>query len=91
MMKICTLAPAYDVKVICHGSLPQINAQVSFCQNAALVPMMENLLVIPKAFQYFFKYPMQPQNGFFIPLEVPGVGIDLDESKIESEQDVSWC
>jgi len=88
--KICTLASAYDVQVIPHGSLVPVNAQVSFAQNSAVVPMMEHLVVLDKVLQFFFKSPLRPVNGFVTPPEAPGVGIELDESKIESERDISW-
>ncbi len=90
LVKVCTLASTYEVKVILHGSLVPVNAQISFAQNAALVPMMEYLVARNEATQLFFKNPMKPQNGVFSPPLVPGVGLDVDESKIESEREISW-
>ena len=90
MLKVCALASAYDVKVILHGSLVPVNAQISFAQNAALTPMMEYLIVRNEASQLFFKNPLKPVNGFFTPPTAPGCGLELDENKIESESEVSF-
>ncbi len=87
--KICTLASAYNVQVIPHGgSVP--NAQVSFAQNSAVTPMAEYLVIHQEIGQFFLKNPVKPVNGFITPPTAPGVGLDLDESKIESERDIKW-
>jgi len=88
--KICTLASAYDVQVILHGSSVPVNAQVSFAQNSVVTPMMEDLVVLQKMLQFFLKNPVKPVNGFITPPTAPGVGLELDESKIESERDIKW-
>ncbi len=87
--KICTLASAYNVQVIPHGgSVP--NAQVSFAQNSVVTPMVEYLVIHQEIGQFFLKNPVKPVNGFITPPTAPGVGLDLDESKIESERDIKW-
>ena len=88
--KICTLASAYDVQVILHGSSMPVNAQVSFAQNSVVTPMMEDLVVRQKILQFFLKNPVKPVDGFITPPAAPGVGLELDESKIESEREISW-
>jgi L-alanine-DL-glutamate epimerase-like enolase superfamily enzyme len=88
--KICTLASAYDVKAIPHcGSVPA-NAQISFAQNSAVTPMMEYLVIHQEVAQFFLKNPVKPVNGFITPPTAPGVSLELDESKIESERDIKW-
>lgn len=88
--KICALASAYDVQVIPHGSSVQVNTQVSFAQNSVVTPMMEYLVTLQEVLQFFLKNPLKPVNGFITPPTVPGVGLELDESKIESERDIRW-
>jgi L-alanine-DL-glutamate epimerase-like enolase superfamily enzyme len=88
--KICTLASAYDVQVIPHGGSVPANAQVSFAQNSVITPMMEYLVIFNEISQFFLKNPVKPVNGFITPPTAPGVGLDLDESKIESERDIKW-
>jgi L-rhamnonate dehydratase len=90
IVKVYNIASTYDVKVIIHGSLVPVNAHLSFAQNKALVPMMEYLVVRNEATQLFFKNPVKPVKGFFTPPEAPGVGLDLDEKKIESEREISF-
>ena len=90
LVKICTLASTYGVEVIPHGLSLQVNAQVSFAHNAALVPMMEYLDSFNHLTQYFIKQPMMPVDGHFLPPEAPGIGIEIDQSKVESEQLLSW-
>jgi len=91
LMKIFTLASVYDVGVIPHGVSIPVTAQISFAQNTVIVPMMEYLIVEQERLQHFMKNPLKPIDGFVTPPTVSGVGLDLDESKIESERDVNWC
>jgi len=86
VMKICTIASAYDVKVIPHGGSVQVNANISFALNCVMTPLMEYLIVRNEATQFFFKNPYKPVDGHFILPTAPGIGIELDESKIESER-----
>ena len=88
--KICTLASAYDVQVIPPGHVAAVNAQISFAQNSVVTPMMEYLIVPQEVQQFFLKNPVKPVDGFITPPTAPGVGLDLDESKIESERDIKW-
>ena len=88
LVKICTLASVYDVLVIPHGVSVQATVQVSFAQNMAIVPMLEYLIVGQERFQHFLKHQVKPVNGFVTPPDVAGVGIELDENKIESERDI---
>jgi L-alanine-DL-glutamate epimerase-like enolase superfamily enzyme len=90
LMKICTLASAYDVPVIPHGVSVQATLQVSFAQNSVMVPMMEYLIVEQERIQLFIKDQIRPVNGYVTPPTVPGVGIELDETKIDSERDIIW-
>ena len=88
--KICTLASAYDVQMIPHCCSVHANAQISFAHNSVITPMMEYLVIEMEVGQFFFKHPVKPVNGFITPPTVPGVGYELDESKIESERDIKW-
>jgi L-alanine-DL-glutamate epimerase-like enolase superfamily enzyme len=90
MTKICTLASVYDVPVIPHGTSQHVNAHISFAQNAVVVPMMEDLVAFRQMSQHFLAEPLKPVDGYFTPPTAPGMGLDIDESKIESEKQLSW-
>jgi len=89
--KICNLASAYDVKAMLHGCIVPISAQISFAHNVALTPMVEYLPVRNEPTQLFYKNPMKPVNGFVTPPTTSGCGLDIDESKVVSERDISWA
>jgi L-alanine-DL-glutamate epimerase-like enolase superfamily enzyme len=89
LMKICALASAYDVQIMPHGGVEPVLAQISFTQNAAVTPMMEYQNVLNESKQFFFKQTTKPVNGYIYPPQSPGVGIEIDENKVEAERDIS--
>lgn len=90
MVKIGTLAASYGAKVIYHVYYPVASAHVSFLQNFLTTPMAEVLYNSEGEYQFFLKRPLKPVNGSFYPPEEPGIGMDIDESKIESEKLLSF-
>lgn len=82
LVKICALASAYGKHVIPHGHSIHPAAHVIAAQSPATCPLAEFLLVHQPTKQHFFKTPLYPKNGV-IPLpNEPGLGLELDESKI---------
>ena len=63
MTKIAALASAYDVQLIPHGNSVPANANFSFAQSPALVPMLEYLVKWNMLHQYFLKDPVHPVGG----------------------------
>lgn len=90
MVKIATLASAYDVPLIPHGHSVPANAHLSFAQPAGVVPMLEYLVKWNILHQWFLARPVRPVGGAVAPPTGPGLGMDLDEAKIESSRELSF-
>jgi len=80
--RIMPLVSAYDRQVSIHNSLPSLGVHVSCAHPSSLVPIAEYLILVGDASQYFLKTPCWPVDGYFSPPEVPGIGLDIDESKV---------
>ncbi len=85
-MKICTLGSAYEVPVIAHGHslLPALH--VAGAQSPATVPYVEFLLRYQEVKQFFQMVVYRPENGAITLPDLPGLGMVLDESKIEKRE-----
>jgi len=90
MVKICTMATLYDVQLLPHVYYPAVSAHIAFTQNAMTTGMLEYHYIHSESYQHFLKKPVKPVNGYFYPPEVPGVGLDVDQSKIESEREINF-
>lgn len=90
MMKIATLCSLYDVPLIPHGVSMQATVHLAFALNTVTVPMLENLFVEQERFQFFFREKVKPVHGFIHHPTAPGLGMTLDESKIESEKEIKF-
>lgn len=85
-MKVCTLGSAYEVPVIAHGHslLPALH--VAGAQSPATVPYVEFLLRYQEVKQFFQTVVYRPEKGAITLPELPGLGMVLDESKIEKRE-----
>ena len=79
-----TLIAAYDKRVCLHGFSVPIAAQLSAIYTANVSPISEFIMTISPIRQIFFKNPVLPKDGYIhlMALENPGVGLDVDESKV---------
>ena len=89
-MKICALATSYDVPIIPHGGVVPVCANISFALNLETTPWIEYQNVLNESKQFFYKDALKPVNGFISPPTKPGIGLDIDQNKVESEKDVSF-
>jgi len=90
MIKICALASAYDIPVIPHhGAIA--STQLIASQTIITCPMQEYLIQHGARGQLFHKQPVVPEGGYIALPDRPGIGIELNESKIESSQEISWA
>lgn len=90
LVKICALASAFEVPLIAHGHSLLSALHVAGSQSPATVPMVEYLLAHQPNKQYFHNPVYQPENGAVTLPDLPGLGIVLDESKIEARVDVTF-
>jgi|DewCreStandDraft_1066081.scaffolds.fasta_scaffold00303_29 L-alanine-DL-glutamate epimerase-like enolase superfamily enzyme len=90
-VKICALASAFDVQVIPHGHSVPATAHVLAAQPPSLCPLLEYLIKWNEIHQFFFKEPVKPVDGYVVPLDRPGIGVELDEGKIQARRELSWA
>lgn len=83
LVKIVTLASAYGRHVIPHGHSIHAAVQVVASQSPATCPLAETLLLHLPGKQHFHTEVMEPVGGSIALPTAPGLGIALDEAKIE--------
>ena len=90
MLKIGTLCSLYDVPLIPHGLSVPANVQLIASQPAGLFPMVEYLVQWNVVSQFFWQTPVLPLNGEVAVPDRPGIGVDLDESKMTERHRLTW-
>jgi L-rhamnonate dehydratase len=83
MMKICALASAYDLPVIPHGHSVPASVHLIAAWPITTTPLLEFLVKWNQIHQHFLKYPLVPEDGVVKLPTHPGLGMELDEDKIE--------
>jgi L-rhamnonate dehydratase len=91
MLKILALASTYDLPVIPHGHSTPASAHLIASQPPNLCPLLEYLIKWNEIHQFFLKSPLKPRNGVVTLPETPGLGMDLDAQKIETQQLLRWA
>jgi L-rhamnonate dehydratase len=83
LVKICALSSAFEVPVIAHGHslLPALHVAAS--QSPQAVPMVEYLVRAQEQKQYFHAPIYRPANGSIRLPDLPGLGLVLDQTKID--------
>ena len=89
MTKVCALASAYDIPVIPHAGR-MASTQLIASQTITTCPMQEYFAPYGIAGEFFHKEPLVAEGGYVRLPERPGMGIELDESKIESSRELAW-
>ncbi len=90
MLKIAALASSYDVPLIPHGGPAAATTNLLFALPVTTCPVQEFLFKWNEVGQFFYKKPTEPVEGYMYPPEGPGIGWELDQSKIESERELSF-
>ena len=88
VIKICALASAYDLPVIPHGHSVPATVHVIASQPVTTCPLLEYLIKWNEIHQFFFKDPIVPVDGQVSLPTAPGIGVELDEVKIESRREL---
>ncbi len=90
LMKICTLASVFDVPVIPHGHSLHAALHLIASQSPAVCPLAEYLILKMRSYYHFEKHAPVPVRAHFTLTDAPGYGIELDDSKIETRQKLTW-
>jgi len=86
LVKICALASAFETPVIAHGHSLLAALHIAGAQSPNTVPYVEYLFRHQARKQFFHKPTYVPENGSIKLPELPGLGLVLDEEKIESRK-----
>ena len=90
VLKICAVASTYDLPVIPHGHSTPASAHLIASQPVSVCPLLEYLIKWNEIHQFFLKTPLKPEGGVVRLPDTPGLGMDLDPAKIESQRIVRW-
>ena len=91
LLKICALASCYDLPVIPHGHSTPASVHLVAALPAAVCPMVEYLVKWNEIHQFFLRHPVKPVGGLVALPETPGLGMELDSDRIESQRIISWA
>jgi L-alanine-DL-glutamate epimerase-like enolase superfamily enzyme len=80
LVKICSLASAYDVPVVAHGHSLLAALHVAASQPPDVVPMVEYLVRFQPQKQHFHRPVFQPEKGLVKLPEQPGLGIVVEKT-----------
>jgi L-alanine-DL-glutamate epimerase-like enolase superfamily enzyme len=83
LVKICTLASTFGRQVVPHGHSVLAAVNVIAAQPPSVCPMAEFLLLAQPAAQHFHTTFVQPERGAIGLPTAPGLGIAIDEAKVE--------
>ncbi len=86
LQKIITLGSVYDIPVIPHGHSTPANAHLSAASPILNVPWIEYLVKWNDVHQHFLKNPIKPVNGVITVSDRPGLDMELDPAKFETEK-----
>jgi L-rhamnonate dehydratase len=90
MVKICALASVNDLPVIPHGHSTPASLHLIASQPVTTCPLLEYLIKWNEIHQYFLKYPIKPVDGYVTLTDAPGMGMELDEVKIQEKREITF-
>ena len=90
LVKIATLASSFGVPLVAHGHSLLAALHVAGAQSPATVPYVEYLVRNQPTKQNFHTALYTPQQGHVTLPDLPGLGLALDEHKIEAMEPVNF-
>lgn len=87
LTKVCTLASAFDTPVVAHGHSLLAALHVAAAQPPTTVPFVEYLVRGQEAKQALHRYIYRPQDGAVELPTLPGLGLVLDDTRIETQRE----
>ena len=90
LVKLGALASAFEVPVVAHGHSLLAALHVAGASSPAQVPYVEYLVNYQPDKQFFHSPTYEPVDGLVTLPTLPGLGIVLDESKIERREPVTF-
>ena len=90
LLKICAIASTYDLPVVPHGHSVPATAHLIASQPANVCPLLEYLVKWNELNQFFLQAPLMPRDGMVTLPDTPGLGMELDEAKIEERRVLTW-
>jgi L-alanine-DL-glutamate epimerase-like enolase superfamily enzyme len=84
------VASIFDVPVIPHGHSLHAALHLIASQSPAVCPLAEYLILKMREYYHFEKNPPAPKAAHFTLPEGPGFGIEWDDTKVESRQQMHW-
>ncbi len=89
-LKILALCSAYDRPLIPHGHSVPANVQLIAAQPPTATPLVEFLVKWNTIHQFFFTNPVVPHHGVITLTDEPGLGVEIDESKVAQRRELRW-
>jgi L-rhamnonate dehydratase len=89
-LKIAAYASVHDLITIPHGHSTPATIHFSVTQSPIHTPYQEFLVKWNAIHQHFLAHPLVPKGGVIRAPEAPGLNMDLDEAKIESERALAF-
>jgi L-rhamnonate dehydratase len=87
-LKIAAYATAHDLVTIPHGHSSPATIHFSVTQSPIHTPYQEFLVKWNAIHQHFLHQPVRPMEGLIHVPEQPGLGMELDPAKIETDSEL---
>lgn len=87
-LKIAAYATAHDLIVIPHGHSSSATMHFSVTQSPIHTPYQEFLVKWNSINQHFLRDPVTPAGGLIPAPDQPGLGMELDPGKIETDEEI---